>query len=112
MRINERLQEAAQAIGELFADHRAEAAEHYQRLLAALQDSEDVSPSAIKGDSPATHAPQPAQERETDSRNERGQLPTQATQPEDEALKELVRGARVSPRCRWRLMKGWSDERF
>jgi hypothetical protein len=63
MRINERLQEAAQAIGELFADHRAEAAEHYQRLLAALQDSENVSPSAIKGDSPATPAPQPASSR-------------------------------------------------
>jgi hypothetical protein len=35
----------------------------YQRLLAALQDSENVSPSAIKGDSPATPAPQPASSR-------------------------------------------------
>jgi hypothetical protein len=61
--IYERLQEAAQAIDELFADDGAEAAKRYQRLLAALQDSENVPPSAIKVDSPAPSAPQPASPR-------------------------------------------------
>lgn len=197
MRISERLQEAAQVIDELFADQQAEAAERYQRLLAALQDSENVQPPAIKVDSPAPSALQAsprstpvtaphqgptehpdltnrqrkvievirdsvqrrgyppsmreigqavglssvssvahqlmalerkgylrrdptrrrtyevegsvrpptsgkygyksgretAPERETDDRNERGQLPARAAQPEDEALKERVRGA-------------------
>ncbi len=57
MRINERLKEAAQAIDELFADGQAQAAERYQRLLAALQDSENVQTSATKAESPTPSEP-------------------------------------------------------
>jgi hypothetical protein len=57
MKINERLQQAAQAIDELFSDHQAEAADRYQRLMAELQNREDVPPSAIDNDAPAAPAP-------------------------------------------------------
>ena len=57
MRINERLQQAAQAIDELFSDHQAEAADRYQRLMAELQSRENVPPSATTNDSPAAPAP-------------------------------------------------------
>ncbi|MFJ9634863.1 hypothetical protein ACIRU8_44955 [Streptomyces sp. NPDC101175] len=57
MRINERLQEAAQAIDELIAYDRAEAAERYQRLRAVLQDRENAPSSGIKVDSPTAPTP-------------------------------------------------------
>lgn len=91
MRINERLQEAAQAIDELFADDQAEVATRYQRLLAALQNSENVPPSAINVDSPAPSAPQPASPRSAPAT-----APQQdPTEPPGERV-EVRRGERVT----------------